>query len=210
MVTHSDCPPYQTQRPPTLTHTATAYPINIQLPTLPYTATAYHTTHCNCRPHPTQRLPTLPHKTAHSTTYNDCLPYHRIITLYTFNYLPYHIQRVSTLPYVTLTNNCTTHFSDRGGASLGWVKQRTQYCKYASWQGSRKPRSRKGTESTPASVDNTVLTSGLTMEVEAVTLATYSKRWTASRGDSRTTHATILSDSMSLLQKVKSGMVSLD
>ena len=44
-------------------------------------------------------------------------------------------------------------------------------------------------------------------QLTGLTLATYSKRWTASRGDSRTTHATILSDSVSLLQKVKSGMV---
>ena len=28
-------------------------------------------------------------------------------------------------------------------ASFGWVKQRTQYCKYASWQNSSKPRSGK-------------------------------------------------------------------
>ena len=47
----------------------------------------------------------------------------------------------------------------------------------------------------------------LTMEVEAVT---HALRWIASRGDSRTTHATILTDSMSLAQKVKSGMGSPD
>ena len=41
------------------------------------------------------------------------------------------------------------------------------------------------------------------MEVEAVT---HALRWIASRGDSQTTHAIILTDSMSLLQKVKSGM----
>ena len=39
----------------------------------------------------------------------------------------------------------------------------------------------------------------LTMEVEAVT---YALRWIASRGDNQTTHATILTDSMSLPQKV--------
>ena len=39
----------------------------------------------------------------------------------------------------------------------------------------------------------------------------YSVRcWSASRGDSQTTHAIILTDSVSLLQKVKSGMGSLD
>ena len=38
------------------------------------------------------------------------------------------------------------------------------------------------------------------MEVEAVTCAL---RWIASSGDSRTTHAIILTDSMSLLQKWK-------
>ena len=50
----------------------------------------------------------------------------------------------------------------------------------------------------------TVSTSNLTMDVEAAF------RWTASRGDSQTTHTIILTDSMSLLQKVKSGMGSLD
>ena len=45
------------------------------------------------------------------------------------------------------------------------------------------------------------------MEVEAVTCAF---RWTASRGDSQTTHAILLTDSVSLLQKVKSGMGSPD
>ena len=49
--------------------------------------------------------------------------------------------------------------------------------------------------------------SNLTMEVEAVT---HALRWIASRGDSQTTHAIILTDSMSLLQKVKSGMGSPD
>ena len=48
-----------------------------------------------------------------------------------------------------------------------------------------------------------VSTSSLTMEMEAVT---HALRWIASRGDSQTTHAIILTDSMSLLQKVKSGM----
>ena len=32
------------------------------------------------------------------------------------------------------------------GVSLEWVKQRTQYCKYASWQSWSKPRSGKGTQ----------------------------------------------------------------
>ena len=41
-----------------------------------------------------------------------------------------------------------------------------------------------------------VPTSSLTMEVEAVT---HALRWIASRGDSRTTHAIILRDSMNLL-----------
>ena len=54
---------------------------------------------------------------------------------------------------------------------------------------------------------DTVSTSSLTMEVEAVTLAL---RWIASRGDSQTTHAIILTDSMRLLLKVKSGMRSPD
>ena len=53
----------------------------------------------------------------------------------------------------------------------------------------------------------TVSTSSLTMEVEAVT---HALRWIASRADSRTTHGIILTDSMSVLQKVKSGMGSLD
>ena len=40
---------------------------------------------------------------------------------------------------------------DTKGCILGrgkswWVKQRTQYCKYASWQSSSKPRSGKGTQ----------------------------------------------------------------
>ena len=46
-----------------------------------------------------------------------------------------------------------------------------------------------------------VSTSSLTMETEAVT---HALRWIASRGDSQTTHAIILTDSMSLLQKMKS------
>ena len=54
---------------------------------------------------------------------------------------------------------------------------------------------------------DTVSTFSLTMEVEAVTLAL---RWNASRGDSQTTHAIILTDSMRLLLKVKSGMRSPD
>ena len=45
------------------------------------------------------------------------------------------------------------------------------------------------------------------MEVEAVTHALL---WFASRGDSQTIHAIILTDSMSLLQKMKSGMGSPD
>ena len=53
----------------------------------------------------------------------------------------------------------------------------------------------------------TVSTSSLTKEVEAVTLAL---RWIAQRGDSQTTHAIILTDSMRLLLKVKSGMRSSD
>ena len=50
-------------------------------------------------------------------------------------------------------------------------------------------------------------TSSLTMEVEAVT---HALRWIASRGDSRITHAIIPTDSVSMLQKVKSEMGSLD
>ena len=53
----------------------------------------------------------------------------------------------------------------------------------------------------------TVSTSSLTMEVEAVT---YALRWIASRGDSQTTHVIVLTASMSLLQKVKSGMGNPD
>ena len=45
------------------------------------------------------------------------------------------------------------------------------------------------------------------MGVEAVT---HALRWIASRGDSRTTHAILLTDSMNLLLKVKSGMGSPD
>ena len=52
-----------------------------------------------------------------------------------------------------------------------------------------------------------VYSSVLTMEVEAVT---YALHWIALRGDSQTTHAIILTDSMCLLQKVKSGMGSPD
>ena len=33
-----------------------------------------------------------------------------------------------------------------GWGNLEWVKQRTQYCKYGSWQSSSKPRSGKGTQ----------------------------------------------------------------
>ena len=51
-----------------------------------------------------------------------------------------------------------------------------------------------------ASAAYTVSTSGLTAEVEAV----------VSSGGSRTTHAIILTDLISLLQKVKSGMGSPD
>ena len=45
------------------------------------------------------------------------------------------------------------------------------------------------------------------MEVEAVT---HPLCWFASRGDSQTTHAILLTDSMSLVQKMKSGMGSPD
>ena len=48
-----------------------------------------------------------------------------------------------------------------------------------------------------------VTTSSLTMEAEAVKHAV---QWLASQRDSQTTQATILTDSMNLLQKVKSGM----
>ena len=53
----------------------------------------------------------------------------------------------------------------------------------------------------------TVSASSLTIEVEAVRRAL---RWIASRGNSRTTHVILLTDSMSLLQKVKCGMGSPD
>ena len=53
----------------------------------------------------------------------------------------------------------------------------------------------------------TVSTSSLAMEMEAVT---HALRWIASRGDSRTTHAILLTDSISLPQKVNSGMGSPD
>ena len=52
-----------------------------------------------------------------------------------------------------------------------------------------------------------VSTSCLTLEVEAVT---HPLRWFASRGDSQITHAILLTDSMSLVQKMKSGMGSPD
>ena len=53
----------------------------------------------------------------------------------------------------------------------------------------------------------TVSISSLTTEVEEVT---HALRWTASRGDSRTKSAIILTDSISLLQKMKSWIGSLD
>ena len=46
----------------------------------------------------------------------------------------------------------------------------------------------------------TVSATSLTMEVEAVT---HYLHWIASRGNSQTTHAIILTDSLSLLQKVE-------
>ena len=46
--------------------------------------------------------------------------------------------------------------------------------------------------------------------MKTVELVTHPLRWIASRGDSRTTHSIILTDSMSLLQKVKSEMGSPD
>ena len=49
--------------------------------------------------------------------------------------------------------------------------------------------------------------SSLTMETEAVT---HALRWIASRGDSQTTHVIILTELMSLLQKVKNGIGSPD
>ena len=52
-----------------------------------------------------------------------------------------------------------------------------------------------------------VPTSSLTVEVEAIT---HALRWIASRGDSQTARAIILTDSMSLLQKVKSGTGNRD
>ena len=48
-----------------------------------------------------------------------------------------------------------------------------------------------------------VPTSSLTMETEAVI---HALRWIASKGDSQTTHAIIVTNSVSLPQKVKSGM----
>ena len=57
------------------------------------------------------------------------------------------------------------------------------------------------------SADYEVSTASLTMEMETVT---HALGWIASRDDSQTTHAIILIDSMSLLQKVKSGMGSPD
>ena len=53
----------------------------------------------------------------------------------------------------------------------------------------------------------TVSTSRLIMEMEAITPAL---RWIASRGDSQTTHAILLTDSVNVLQKVKNGMGSPD
>ena len=50
---------------------------------------------------------------------------------------------------------------------------------------------------------------GLNLQVEVEAVA-HALRWIAPRGDSQTTHAIILTDSMSLLQKVKSGMGSPD
>ena len=58
-----------------------------------------------------------------------------------------------------------------------------------------------------ASAAYMVSTSSLTMEVEAVT---HTLCWITPRGDSQATHAIILMDPMSLLQKVKSGMKSPD
>ena len=52
-------------------------------------------------------------------------------------------------------------------------------------------------------LEPTVTTSSLTMEVEAVTHAI---QWLASQRDAQITHAIILTDSMNLLQKVESGM----
>ena len=49
--------------------------------------------------------------------------------------------------------------------------------------------------------------SSLIMVMGAVT---YALRWIASRKDGQTTHAIILTDSLSLLQKVKLGMESPD
>ena len=53
----------------------------------------------------------------------------------------------------------------------------------------------------------TVSASSLTMEVETVT---HALRWIASRADSHITHAIILTESISLLHKVQSGMGSPD
>ena len=47
----------------------------------------------------------------------------------------------------------------------------------------------------------------MTLKMEAVT---YALRWITSRGDNQSTHAIILTESMSLLQKVNSGMESPD
>ena len=52
-----------------------------------------------------------------------------------------------------------------------------------------------------------VSTSSLTMEVETITRAFL---WIVPGGDSQTTHAIILTDSVSWLQNVKSGMQSPD
>ena len=70
---------------------------------------------------------------------------------------------------------------------------------------SQSPKTRQGGVSMSSKVQ--LPSCSLTMEVEAVT---YALRWIASRGDSQTTHATILTESKRLLQKIKSGMGSLD
>ena len=59
----------------------------------------------------------------------------------------------------------------------------------------------------PAGLIDLCLTVNLVRKSEA---ATHDLRWIASRGDSQPTHAIILTDSLSLLQKVKSGMGSPD
>ena len=93
-----------------------------------------------------------------------------------------------------------------GGSFKKTANRKIPYCMYADGSvtkdqsGSGFTVKQGATTIREDSAAYTVSTSSLTMEVEAVS---HALSWIASRVNSRTTHAIILTDSMSVVQKVE-------